>query len=952
METEHIVSHFDGVQRISDSEWRAICPIHNDTDPSLHFTRKPNGDTLFHCFGGCPPEDVLRKKGLAISDLYRDGGEPPKPKRKSRLRQRPGGLTLNAFSKAKRLPKKFLEQQGVEQVHALKLDTDGAKTVIVEHCDEDKQKELRQSKGKWWWEVVFRYTLEDGSDAPRHRRRFALKGESRFAWTGTKDDGPLVPYGLRRLPSAREEGYLIFVEGESDALTLWFHGYQALAFPGASTPKKLLKLSYVKGIGRVFIFKEPGSGGETFVRDIAKRLRGFKSWRGKILVVTLDGAKDPSELHCQDPEQFRSRFQAARDAAKEVDVEAQAQERPAELDSRLPRICLDSMTLGSLTEEVVAALQKANDPPVLFVRGGKLCRVAWDEKGRAKIQLVDKQKLCLQIATSAQFTVETTDFIKLVAPPNNLIECVLSLPKWPFPGLEALSTAPILRSDGTICQEAGYDRDTRTCYFPDPDLEIPPIPEKPTSEQVKEAVEALLDPIAEFPFDSDASRANALAFLFSVLMRSVVKGHVPLCIFTAPVQGTGKTWLAEIFGIIAVGNLAMQTAPERQNEDEWRKRITALLLDGSEIALLDNFRETAVLQSANLAAVITTDEWKDRRLGKSELLILPARVVWAVTGNNVRVGGDIPRRSYTVRLDANMETPSKRTGFRLSDVRGYVRQNRGHLLAAAFTMIRSWYQARKPKATGVPAFGGFEQWAETIGGVLAHAGIEGFLGNLDELRTVQDDEAMQWRAFFGAWWQQFQGQPTTVADLCDKLFGFDSLSLLPGDLPDALSAAKDKGDNSLRRSMGKNLSRLAGRIFEGHKLRPAGKDGSSKSRRWRLEEISSYGVNGVNGVSSLPPVAGNQIHDTSRTHIEVGAKNPVNPSNPVEAVPACVRKRGHADLWRLKSRGPWTCVICKPPGSQFLPTQIEHGRWDSETGQVALAHAETADNDQGERGTS
>jgi len=39
---------------------------------------------------------------------------------------------------------------------------------------------------------------------------------------------------------------------------------------------------------------------------------------------------------------------------------------------------------------------------------------------------------------------------------------------------------------------------------------------------------------------------------------------------------------------------------------------------------------------------------------------------------------------------------------------------------------------------------------------------------------------------------------------------------------------------ALRRSLGRQLSRLAGRIFNGHKLLRAGSDGHRKVRLWQL----------------------------------------------------------------------------------------------------------------------
>ena len=53
-------------------------------------------------------------------------------------------------------------------------------------------------------------------------------------------------------------------------------------------------------------------------------------------------------------------------------------------------------------------------------------------------------------------------------------------------------------------------------------------------------------------------------------------------------------------------------------------------------------------------------------------------------------------------------------------------------------------------------------------------------------------------------------------------------------LPDALLVNKDKGEGSLKRSLGRNLSRLTGRIFDGRKLCDAGTDTHRKVRAWRL----------------------------------------------------------------------------------------------------------------------
>jgi hypothetical protein len=73
----------------------------------------------------------------------------------------------------------------------------------------------------------------------------------------------------------------------------------------------------------------------------------------------------------------------------------------------------------------------------------------------------------------------------------------------------------------------------------------------------------------------------------------------------------------------------------------------------------------------------------------------------------------------------------------------------------------------------VPPLGSFEEWASTVGSVLAFAGIEGFLGNLDQTQVAQDEDTQQWTAFFDAWWDAFGSIPVTVDDLCQRLIEED-----------------------------------------------------------------------------------------------------------------------------------------------------------------------------------
>jgi hypothetical protein len=517
-------------------------------------------------------------------------------------------------------------------------------------------------------------------------------------------------------------------------------------------------------------------------------------------------------------------------------------------NSDLPAIVLDNIQLSELTDQTLKAVAQANTPPQVFVRARNLTRVVCDENGQPKIETFDRVKMRCRLAEVANFFTlrkgEGGGYERVgTNPPLSLAENVLARTAWELPPLTGIARAPILRQDGTICTQPGYDAASRLVYCPDPDLVLTPIIEYPNTDEILACVDILLNVFSDFPFADEPSRANALAILFTLLMRPVITGNVPLAIVDAPVQGTGKSLLVTSLATIAVGNVAAESIPARDNDEEWRKKITSILLAASPFVHLDNIPDNTTISSPALAAALTAREWSDRLLGGNETVRLPSRAVWAATGNNLRVAGDMPRRSYSVRLDANSERPWTRSNFKIRELEQYVPEHRGNLLSAALTIVRGWYTNGTPRAE-VPKLGSFERWASTIGSVLKFAGITGFLGNLEQTQSGQDEEKQQWTAFFDVWWQCFNDKPVT-ADALSRLIlpRKDELPQAAADpfvncLPEPLLVNRDRGEGSLKRSIGRNLSRLTGRIFEKRKLCAAGSDGNKHVRRWQLQSVS------------------------------------------------------------------------------------------------------------------
>src|SRR5207244_3106819 len=176
----------------------------------------------------------------------------------------------------------------------------------------------------------------------------------------------------------------------------------------------------------------------------------------------------------------------------------------------------------------------------------------------------------------------------------------------------------------------------------------------------------------------------------------------------------------------------------------------ATLADGATI-IIDNLQGR--LRSASLNLTLTSHTIQERILGQSKNGTYAQRATWMVTGNNIQLGGDLPRRCYRIRLEALTDKPWTRGGFR-HNLGEWVPEHRGVLIAALLTLERAWYAAGRPQAS-VPRVGNYQPWVDTVGGILAYVGIPHFLGNLQTLHEQADNEAIQWSAFIQAWYDRY-----------------------------------------------------------------------------------------------------------------------------------------------------------------------------------------------------
>jgi hypothetical protein len=337
----------------------------------------------------------------------------------------------------------------------------------------------------------------------------------------------------------------------------------------------------------------------------------------------------------------------------------------------------------------------------------------------------------------------------------------------------------------------------------------------------REVIDAALDDlVTDFPFRDAASRENFYGLLLTPLLRPLLEGNVPFHLITSPLERTGKTKLVEeLLGGIVLG----RPTPALQlsgSEEEREKRIIGLLVQGEIIVHLDNLREQ--LDSGALASLLTSSAYSGRMLYSQKILTLPNHMTVVGSGNNVRMTGELAKRSVPILLQPSDESPELRTAFAHPNLREYVRSNRRLILSCLLGMIANWEAAGRPR--GRQRLGGFEAWVESVGGILELHGYAQWLGNLREWQRSIDPHGEGMRAFVETWAERYGTLPVGAAELM-------KLAEEAGVLTEALRGATEQA----------RLVSFSQRVLARHRDAPIGQhvvrsQRVGKVQQWRLEK--------------------------------------------------------------------------------------------------------------------
>jgi putative DNA primase/helicase len=469
------------------------------------------------------------------------------------------------------------------------------------------------------------------------------------------------------------------------------------------------------------------------------------------------------------------------------------------------------------------ALRAARCP--VYVRGGALVQPLWrwEDTGEGNRQVLNVRLVRYNVPRLADVTAHhAATFQKYdrklkqwcyTDPPDKLIERIIEAYHWGFPDVVGIITAPTMRRDGSLITESGYDAATQLWYKPSADIELPTI--GTTRAEAEQALADLKSLIVECAFvDQALDKSVALAAMMTVVLRGAFS-VAPLFLIHKPEPGTGGSYLVKIISTLALGREAV---PLNVSDDpkELVKELSAAAYEAKPILNLNNL--TFDLQSSLLSQMITEGQVDIRPFGKNtETVRCDCRAMTAIAnGNNIKVIGELVRRTLTCRLDTKLERPE--TEKYEGDPLVAIKRERGKYLAAVLTTARAFMNSGAEVM--VERINGLEQWSKFVQQPLV------WLGETDPVKSQEDARARDPER--GAVRQRIKAivkhfhaaNEFTAQEVYSKVMQstYNGTNTVP-QYPDLLEAFSNREGKMLSsKSIGWQLSKDEGRVVDGFSI--------------------------------------------------------------------------------------------------------------------------------------
>ena len=502
-----------------------------------------------------------------------------------------------------------------------------------------------------------------------------------------------------------------------------------------------------------------------------------------------------------------------------------------------PRI---KVTGGSLSKNADEAERHLLNAKVeIYQRGSKLVRpvihvVPSKDGGRTKTAALEEVSetylldvLCKQVTWLKPNKVKSG--WRTVDPPREVARLLLARAgNWRFSPVVGIIQTPVMLVGGNILSIPRYDKKSGLILFEPPPM--PPIPDCPTRQDAQAALSRLEGLLQDFPFVDGASKSVALSALITPAVRPALK-VAPMHVIRSPASGTGKSYLVDLVSAIYIGAPCPVIA-KGETTAELEKRVNASLIAGRPLISIDNVNGD--LGGDYLCQAIERPQLDVRIFGKSEHARIDNNFMLFATGNNLRLVGDVVRRSIVCTLDASIERPELRS-FRSDPIAG-VSSRRGDFIAAALIIVRAHQVARGAGLAPPSQVGSLTEWSDLVRGALIWLGCADPLVTMEAARE-NDPELEALRSALAAIAETIgvgEANARTAAEILR--------SAKDTPLESALSEVGTKGKPVDSVSLGQWLGRHADRVVGKHKLMRISK--GKRGAQWYVADLSNGGHGG------------------------------------------------------------------------------------------------------------
>lgn len=815
MNLPELLPYFNNWERAGNGRFKASCPMpnHNDSDPSVAITQDAvTGKILLFCWGcNTKGHELIQAMGLPLSALSGDPGHPSaiqqnaqttvvSPEDQASLEQRVKAAIGRLDEAAEYIKERFgLE---VEDGRALGLGVDsdfGTLHLIIPFYDPTGKVVAMQGR-----------RLVEGD--PRWRS-VSGAGWSKLGCFGWDLDGPVIitegpsdalaVVGRASFPTIAIRGASNTSEQVVKQLKEWVGERQALIVGDAGDAGE--KFAKELGEGTGIPFWNPSEG------DLCEYLAG-----GGTLDHVLHTAVVSVTVPAETSEEQSIRLQAV----IEHDLDRACYNEDLKLELRdLPTWQLDAIFANvvanagygqrTMVRQRVNALQRAiRDIPVpgghgvggagggggglhapipVGFNGANNPTIIWNIEDQLQFTEDSIRNAMDAYSDGAFYRSATGAYVKIVrdelvnlkepgvksmlsqmanwriingqretghVPPE--AARLITDPSWQcgLPEIKRRVEVPFMLSDGQIVSDLGYHDGSGVYLLPriGDFIEVPVVPSIVTDQDVEKARRIFEDVTEGFMFKDQASKTNLIAITLTSPLRELFSSNpmVPMLTSTAPQSGSGKGTSVRVpLSTAGVGPYSLSTTAYNVDENEFEKKLVGKLLKKSTYIFLDNIRGT--VSSSVMEQMLTAANYDGRTLGYSEVNALSTLVLWVSTLQSTGAfNRDLTRRCVPVELIKNY-----RGKWKHKNIEAYLADRRGEMIWACFVVARKWMQDGAPISHA--RLDGYGGWTETIGGILENVlGYEDFLGNLEDFRKSQDENAMtidgvleRWLALYG-----------------------------------------------------------------------------------------------------------------------------------------------------------------------------------------------------------